>query len=493
MMQFGFTWLLKKRSFLWASISLLSSVVCFSNGLRAQSESAGSELGSVPYEQVYAQAQQRLNDALSELGEVRETIAEKRRPVSTEISRLQKEVAQLRRERERLNRQAQTRESNSAAAQQQVEALRSSVEFVEDRLEEFLGVFENRINTSENARIGPVIAAARTAPSNSSLTPEQVMQQRFAVVELAMQRLADSVGGHRFSGKASNAEGELVEGTFVGLGPSFYFVSNDGQLFGLVEREGNRDDASVYVLPGGQGEGLISLVNDGAGSAPLDVTGGKAILRVKASKGLFEYVDDGGEIGYVIIALGLLGLVLSAFKVIEIVRFASARPSDVESVINSLKEGDVKAAQSRASEVNGIAGEMLQTAVTYRSETRNTFEEILFEKVLKARPNLERYLPFLAITAAAAPLLGLLGTVVGMIKTFNLITLFGTGDARSLSSGISEALVTTALGLIVAIPVLLLHGSLSRMAKRKLSLLEQSAVSFANGLFANKAEEEKAA
>ena len=90
----------------------------------------------------------------------------------------------------------------------------------------------------------------------------------------------------------------------------------------------------------------------------------------------------------------------------------------------------------------------------------------------------------MAITAAAAPLLGLLGTVIGMIKTFQLITIFGTGDAKSLSSGISEALVTTALGLIVAIPTLILHGALSRMAKHKLGLLEQLSVAFVNGVTA---------
>jgi biopolymer transport protein ExbB len=98
------------------------------------------------------------------------------------------------------------------------------------------------------------------------------------------------------------------------------------------------------------------------------------------------------------------------------------------------------------------------------------------------RPALERFLPFLAITAAAAPLLGLLGTVVGMIETFQLITVFGTGDAKSLSSGISKALVTTAMGLIVAIPTLILHGALSRMAKRKLGLLEELSVAFVNGV-----------
>jgi biopolymer transport protein ExbB len=95
---------------------------------------------------------------------------------------------------------------------------------------------------------------------------------------------------------------------------------------------------------------------------------------------------------------------------------------------------------------------------------------------------LESYLPFISLTAAAAPLLGLLGTVTGMITTFNMISLFGTGDPRTMSSGISEALITTEYGLIISIPALLLHAFLSRRVKTVLGSMEQSSISFINGL-----------
>ena len=137
---------------------------------------------------------------------------------------------------------------------------------------------------------------------------------------------------------------------------------------------------------------------------------------------------------------------------------------------------------SEAKTIEGAAGDLLVTAVDNYKVKSSNLEEILFEKILSAQPTLERFLPFMALTAAAAPLLGLLGTVTGMIKTFTLITIFGTGDAKSLSSGISEALVTTELGLIVAIPSLILHGLLSRMAKQKIGDLEQISVSFINGI-----------
>jgi biopolymer transport protein ExbB len=193
----------------------------------------------------------------------------------------------------------------------------------------------------------------------------------------------------------------------------------------------------------------------------------------------------------VIVALGLAALLLSAFKCFEIFSFKVAPPTALDGVLSDLAEANPEGALRRARQVEGIAGEMLVTAVDHAAEKRSILEELLFEKILKVRPALERFLPFLAITAAAAPLLGLLGTVTGMIKTFQLLTIFGTGDAKSLSAGISEALVTTELGLIVAIPALVLHGALSRMTKHKLGSLEQLSMAIVNGLAAIRHKEEK--
>jgi biopolymer transport protein ExbB len=105
-------------------------------------------------------------------------------------------------------------------------------------------------------------------------------------------------------------------------------------------------------------------------------------------------------------------------------------------------------------------------------------EEVIIGEIRTVKTSLERLLPFLAITAATAPLMGLLGTVVGMIKTFSLITVFGSGNAASFSSGISEALITTEFGLVVAIPALIVHGILLRAARERLGALEDLASEF---------------
>ena len=104
----------------------------------------------------------------------------------------------------------------------------------------------------------------------------------------------------------------------------------------------------------------------------------------------------------------------------------------------------------------------------------------MYEQVLTTRLRLQGLLPFIAICAASAPLLGLLGTVTGIINTFKMITIFGSGDVKSLSGGISEALITTKFGLIVAIPSLLLHAFLSRKARGVVGRMEAAGVAFIN-------------
>ena len=180
-------------------------------------------------------------------------------------------------------------------------------------------------------------------------------------------------------------------------------------------------------------------------------------------------------------------MLVAIFKVVEIARFAVPSARQIQSILEDLIDGKKKQAEATARGISGTAGEMMMVGVNNFHRKRRALEELLYEKMLGIRPKLERFLPFLAVTAAAAPLMGLLGTVMGMIKTFKLITEFGTGDAKSLSSGISEALVTTELGLVVAIPILIIHGILTRMSRGRIGRMEAAAMAFLNGMASNEA------
>ncbi|MCD8482241.1 MAG: MotA/TolQ/ExbB proton channel family protein [Verrucomicrobia bacterium] len=136
---------------------------------------------------------------------------------------------------------------------------------------------------------------------------------------------------------------------------------------------------------------------------------------------------------------------------------------------------------------------MVESGLHNAQYPKELIEEFLFEIVLEEKPRLERGIPFVMLAASVAPLLGLLGTVTGMIETFKLLTLFGTGDAKSLSSGISQALITTEFGLVAAIPSLILAALIGRMAASKIGRLEKLLLQFSNGIAAAKEAKTSAA
>lgn len=449
--------------------------------LAATADPAKPAATDAKFEQAREQVDQRLRASLDELAKLRDQIAKEKIPLSREIAKLSDEVLSLRRSRDQLMEVRDSRTIDLTSLRAQVESLGEQEDFVNSRLNEFVRDFEGRLDISELPLYQEKTSRAMLAENDVNLDAEQKRAAQLDVVNAAIDRVGLQLGGQTFAGEALGPDGRLTAGTFIALGPTVFYANADGSLTGLVESRLNAADPVVVPLPGGAADGILDLAQNQIGWLPLDATLGKALKKEKASKSLMQTIDDGGAVGYVICGLGLSALLLTIFKAREIFAFEVARPEQVDRILEELAHGSREGAAKRAAEVKGVAGAMLAIGVEHVDEKRGVLEELLFEKVLTARPTLERFLPFLAITAAASPLLGLLGTVVGMIQTFQLITLFGTGDAKSLSSGISVALITTAMGLIVAIPTLILHGALSRMAKHKLGLLEQLAVAFVNG------------
>jgi len=450
-----------------------------------------SPLHAQDFSSVSQSIDQKLDQSLQRLAEIRDRIAEEKIPLSKQVNQLESEVVSLRNRKDDLLKIRDNRTVDLNSLERQVGQMEDQVDFIGNQLNQFINEFEGRLDISELASYEELVNDAKLAPQNENLSPEEKRDLQFGVVEAAMERIENLIGGYVYEGEALSPDGVLMEGEFAYVGPSVFFSSGDGSVYGLVENQLNAADPVVVELPSRVASGIPEAVSQGEGTLPFDATLGKAIKVVKAKKSLMAYVEDGGEVGMVIIALGAIGIGLALFKCFEILGFKVAQPRDIDEILGALDKGDEKGAKTKAEGVGGAAGEMLAAGVEHAGEKRGILEEMMFERILKARPYLERFLPFLAITAAAAPLLGLLGTVIGMIKTFQLITIFGTGDAKSLSSGISEALVTTALGLIVAIPTLILHGMLSRMAKRKLGLLEQGAVAFVNGVMARRHHQEQ--
>ena len=188
---------------------------------------------------------------------------------------------------------------------------------------------------------------------------------------------------------------------------------------------------------------------------------------------LLERVNQGGLVGYIIVVLGFLGVALAIERIVSLSRMAKM-------VRKQLSAGTAVSGDSPLSRV-------WQSYEANKSVDVETLELKLDDAILKEMPALERGLSLLKLLSGVAPLLGLLGTVTGMILTFQAITLFGTGDPKLMAGGISQALVTTVLGLVVAIPILLLHAVASTRSREIVQVLEEQAA----GLIAAHAEKAK--
>ena len=215
---------------------------------------------------------------------------------------------------------------------------------------------------------------------------------------------------------------------------------------------------------------------------PLDVTQGTKIKKEIGGTGIVSWLLKGGPVMIPILAVCLAILVM----VLE--RLFTFRKEHIDSdtlmgrMMKFWNKGDKENAIKLCETTPGPVARMLRTGLLHHEEGKNTVEQSVHEASLSELPKLEKHLSAIGVLAAVAPLLGLLGTVSGMINTFKVITYYGGGDPRLLAGGISEALITTEAGLIIAIPALLLHNYLSDKANKIATDIEKNAVKLINSL-----------
>jgi biopolymer transport protein ExbB len=221
-------------------------------------------------------------------------------------------------------------------------------------------------------------------------------------------------------------------------------------------------------------------------TVPIDISGGAALRQVSYKTTLIEQIKAGGPIVWpiFIIAVAALFIVISKMIFLNTVRRNTGKyMTRVNRFALEGKWKEIEELVQRHKGEHSPVNHVIEAGLNARTEDRETLESVLHESILRELPRLERGLSPLAIFGAVAPLLGLLGTVTGMIETFRVITLYGTGDPKLMSGGISEALVTTELGLAVAIPIMLVHTFLSRRVDHVVGEMEEKAVSLINIIY----------
>ena len=205
------------------------------------------------------------------------------------------------------------------------------------------------------------------------------------------------------------------------------------------------------------------------GIDPTGPTGGSLLANLIQTPSLAERAAQGREVGYAIIFVGLIGIALAFWKLYSLYMLGRAVRAQ---------------AGTKALDVRNPLGRVLKVGEDNFKKDIDTLELKLAEAIMAERPSIERGISAVRIISVVAPLAGLLGTVTGMIVTFQMITLYGTGDPKLMAGGISQALVTTVLGLLVAIPTTLLHSFTASSAKGIISVLEEQST----GILAERAE-----
>ncbi len=203
-------------------------------------------------------------------------------------------------------------------------------------------------------------------------------------------------------------------------------------------------------------------------------------IEYAKEKTLEDTIEGGGTIGYIILALGALGLILILLRVLLLLKSGSNVKEITDVVIAKVESGKADEALEAIKKYQGSTARVIKATLRNINKDRDHIEDIVTENILNESSNIDKFGNFVLVLAAVSPLLGLLGTVTGMIATFDIITTHGTGDPKLLSGGISEALVTTMLGLVVAIPLLLLGNLLSAWAQNIKDSMEQSALHIVN-------------
>ncbi|TVP74958.1 MAG: hypothetical protein EA353_14750, partial [Puniceicoccaceae bacterium] len=420
-----------------------------------------------------------LEAAMTELADLRASIREEKIPLARERRELEAQVRSLRAEAEAARSRVDNADVRLDQLRAQISGREEELRYVANLLDEYLRGMQARVHVSEVAlyeeRIRGILDSAETRGNEATAVVSLA-----AALDLGSERLRTISGGSIFEGQAVLPNGRFETGTFVLAGPLAYFANDSAS--GLVLRGESLRPAVETIANQDIAAAVASLKAGGRANFPVDSTLGNARAIEQTRTGLIGHIKKGGIWIIPILGFAFVSLVIAAFKALELYSIRMPQDASVHKLLDLLGQGKNEEAKQLAAQLPGPGGKMLQLGVRHANDSVALVEEICIEKVIETQPKTQRLLAFIATTAAVSPLLGLLGTVTGMITTFELITIFGTGDARNLSSGISEALVTTEFGLIVAIPALIFHAVLSRKANSLLATMEKHAITFTNGL-----------
>jgi biopolymer transport protein ExbB len=434
-----------------------------------------------------------MQKAAEELKTAQQEAAQSRERIINDKSALKTAIAGLKVQNQRLRKEVDGLTAEYDALNEKEKILSRKLSEIDSMVRELVGVI--RINAKDISALMNQNLQTAWVEKPSNFLEAIAGQSKFPGMEDIRKMTETLFDQIKMSGEVTlkkgimvNRTGEEVEADILVLGCFTAAYRLGGEVGFLNYSEAGRKLYALSRLPSGRLQKQISRYMEGQDEAvPVDISRGAALRQLTHELSLWQQIPKGGPIVWPILAILGLGVVI----VIERVIFLLRRRFDADSVINRI---DALAAHQDWDACQKVCAPYAEKAVVRVVKAglncwhmaREEMENTLQEAILKEIPSMERYLSTLGMLAAIAPLLGLLGTVTGMIDTFHVITQHGTGDPRMMSGGISVALVTTMLGLSVAIPILFAHTLLSRAVDNMIGQMEEKAVALVNIVHKNR-------
>jgi biopolymer transport protein ExbB len=434
------------------------------------------------------EAKQQLLEKVAAEKQVAEQAAEQSRALITHDRKaLQKVIADLKAGNHQISQAIKKLESQYTPLEEKEKKLSEQLAEMDSMVHELVGVI--RVTAKD---VGALIdqnlqsALAERQDRFLKVIAEQdqfpAMEDIRAMVTVLLDDIQRSSEVSLQRGTVTDRAGAPIEAQILTLGNFTAAYRTDNEVGFLNYSPTSRKLFALSRLPTGRMQKQLVRYMEGQSDAvPMDISRGGALRQLTHELSLWEQIPKGGLIVWPILTILALGLAIVFERVIFLLRRRHDSDGFIQR-INTLAVGRQWDECRKICTNHGakpVARVVAAGLECYRMG-REEMENALQEAILKEVPAMERFLSTLGMLAAIAPLLGLLGTVTGMIDTFHVITLHGTGDPRMMSGGISEALVTTMLGLSVAIPIMLAHTLLNRAVDNHIGQMEEKALALVN-------------
>lgn len=437
-------------------------------------------------QELIEKARQEKAEALKEQEEVLKKIKADEDLLAAAVSRIKSEnqtlEKQLREIEERLIKKVENEKNLNEKLGQASSEIRELVGFVRVSARDLQGILDQSFQSA----FYPDRAEILEAIKNEQKFPDMADIER--MVSLLFEEIALSWAVSVQKGLIVDRNGAEVEAEILILGNFTAAYRNSSETGFLLYSDTSKRFFALSKLPGSGIQKRIASYMDGQSDySPVDISRGGALRQLTHRLSMMEQIPQGGPIVWPIIVIFILGALIVIERGYFLYRYSMNADSFMQCISDFISKGDWNECKTLCMKYETKAvPKIILAGLQAREMDRQDMENALQESILREIPRLEKFLSTLGVLAGIAPLLGLLGTVAGMIETFHVITYFGTGDPRMMSGGISEALVTTMLGLSVAIPLMLCHTLLTRRVDTITAQMEEKAVSLVNTVFAHR-------